>query len=152
MSSLRVLFFPDTHLGFDDPVRPRVQKQRRGPDFFASFRRVLSFARAEQVDFVIHGGDLFYRSRVPDALIDRVMAPLVELADSGTPVSAALRVLAEFLDGVDPSAVLRIRIPEELVGRADRVVAGVKALVPSTMILNFRFPPRFERSRSPDLH
>jgi DNA repair protein SbcD/Mre11 len=83
---VRLLFLSDTHLGFDEPQRPRSRRPRRGPDFFASFDRVLQAARAERPDAFIHGGDLYYRRRVPDALIDRVMAPLVSLAESGIPV------------------------------------------------------------------
>lgn len=33
---LRVLLLADTHLGYDMPVRPRVARLRRGPDFFAN--------------------------------------------------------------------------------------------------------------------
>ncbi len=83
---LHILFLSDTHLGFDEPLRPRSRRPRRGPDFFASFHHVLEVARAERADLVIHGGDLFYRSRVPDTLIDRAMGPLVQLADAGIPV------------------------------------------------------------------
>ncbi len=74
---LRFLFLSDTHLGFDDPLRPRSRNPHRGPDFFANYHRVLDIARSERTDAVIHGGDVFYRSRVPDSLVDRVMAPLV---------------------------------------------------------------------------
>ncbi len=83
---VHLLFLSDTHLGFDEPLRPRSRNPHRGPDFFATFHRVLEVARAERADAVIHGGDLFYRSRVPDSLIDRAMAPLVKLAESGIPV------------------------------------------------------------------
>ena len=80
------LFLADTHLGFDEPLRPRSRNPHRGLDFFANFHRILEVARAERADAVVHGGDLFYRSRVPDSLIDRAMAPLVELAEAGIPV------------------------------------------------------------------
>ena len=83
---LHLLFLADTHLGFDDPLRPRSRNPHRGPDFFETFHRALEVARAERADAVIHGGDLFYRSRVPDSLIDRAMAPFVELAEAGMPV------------------------------------------------------------------
>jgi DNA repair protein SbcD/Mre11 len=83
---LRLLFLSDTHLGFDEPLRPRSRNPHRGPDFFAAFHRALEIARDEHVDAVIHGGDLFFRSRVPDALIDRAMAPIIELAEAGIPV------------------------------------------------------------------
>ena len=31
---IRVLLLADTHLGFDLPSKPRVERRRRGPDFF----------------------------------------------------------------------------------------------------------------------
>ncbi len=82
----RVLLVADTHLGFDLPFRPRVERRRRGPDFFANLDRALEAALAGQVDLVVHGGDLFYRSKVPAALIEMAMAPLVRVADAGIPV------------------------------------------------------------------
>ena len=42
---LRVLLLADTHLGFDLPHRPRVERRRRGPDFFANYERALEPAR-----------------------------------------------------------------------------------------------------------
>ncbi|MFC2025933.1 hypothetical protein ACFLUC_01930 [Chloroflexota bacterium] len=53
---IRILLVADTHLGFDMPFRPRVQKQRRGPDFFANFESALKPALCEQVDLAVHGG------------------------------------------------------------------------------------------------
>jgi exonuclease SbcD len=82
----RVLLVADTHLGFDLPFRPRIERRRRGHDFFANLKRALQPALNGEVDLVVHGGDLFYRSRVPAALVDMAMAPLVEVADMGTPV------------------------------------------------------------------
>jgi DNA repair exonuclease SbcCD nuclease subunit len=38
------------------------------------------------VDLVVHGGDLFYRSKVPAALVEMAMAPLAKVAENGTPV------------------------------------------------------------------
>jgi exonuclease SbcD len=83
---VRILFLADTHLGFDLPFRPRVERRRRGDDFFANLERALQPAYDNQVDAVIHGGDLYYRTRVPAALIERVMAPLVRVAERGVPL------------------------------------------------------------------
>jgi exonuclease SbcD len=83
---LRVLFVSDTHLGFDLPARPRVDRRRRGPDFFACFERALAPAVRGEVDVVVHGGDLLYRSRVPASLTDRALRPLLRVADRGVPV------------------------------------------------------------------
>jgi DNA repair exonuclease SbcCD nuclease subunit len=84
--SIRVLLVADTHLGFDHPLRPRVERRRRGPDFFANTRRALAPARAGEVDLVVHGGDLLYRSKVPAELVRLALEPLLEVADAGVPV------------------------------------------------------------------
>ena len=59
---LRVLFLADTHLGFDMPLRPRVERRRRGPDFFRMFQLVMEAAVRDRVDLVVHGGDVFLDS------------------------------------------------------------------------------------------
>jgi len=84
--TVRILFFADTHLGFDLPQRPRVVRRRRGHDFFANFERVLQAAVDGEVDFVVHGGDLFFRSRIPAELVQRAFLPLKRVADKGIPV------------------------------------------------------------------
>jgi DNA repair exonuclease SbcCD nuclease subunit len=84
--AFRLLFLSDTHLGFDLPLRPRVVRRRRGPDFFASYERALEPAMRGEVDAVLHGGDLLYRRRVPADLVLRALAPLKAIADRGTPV------------------------------------------------------------------
>jgi hypothetical protein len=33
MGLIRVLLMTDTHLGFDLPLRPRIKRRRRSPDF-----------------------------------------------------------------------------------------------------------------------
>ena len=83
---MRVLFVSDTHLGIDMPTRPRVVRRRRGDDFFENFDRALEPARRGDVDVVVHGGDLLYRSRVPAWLAEAALAPLKRLASSGIPV------------------------------------------------------------------
>ncbi len=84
--NLRVLLLADTHLGFDLPLRPRVQRRRRGPDFFANTRRALGPARRGEVDLVVYGGDVLYRSKVRPALVRMAFEPLLEVADAGIPV------------------------------------------------------------------
>ncbi len=84
--TLRILFFSDTHLGFDDPVSPRVQRRRRGPDFMKSFLDVLSRAERTRPDLVLHGGDLFYRSRIPASLVEITFGHLIRVADQGIPI------------------------------------------------------------------
>ncbi len=82
----RVLMVADTHLGFDLPFRPRIQRRRRGPDFFANFKRALKPALDGEIDLVVHGGDLFFRSKVPAPLVEMAMAPLLDVARRGVKV------------------------------------------------------------------
>ncbi len=86
MAVMQILFLADTHLGFDYPFRPRINRRRRGEDFFANYRLALQPAQNREVDVVIHGGDLFFRSKVPARLVDMAFAPLKEVADSGVDV------------------------------------------------------------------
>jgi DNA repair exonuclease SbcCD nuclease subunit len=83
---VRLLFLSDTHLGLDLPQRPRVVRRRRGPEFFAAFEDALAPAARGEVDLVVHGGDVFFRSRVPAGLVERAFAPLRSLAERGIAV------------------------------------------------------------------
>lgn len=86
MEIARILLVSDTHLGFDLPFKPRIQRRRRGPDFFSNYKQALKPALRGEVTCVIHGGDLFYRSKVPQKLIEMGFAPLMQVADLGIPV------------------------------------------------------------------
>lgn len=83
---MRVLFVSDTHLGFDLPQHPRVERRRRGHDFFRNFELALEPARRGEVDVVLHGGDLLFRSRVPGSLVASALEPLKRVASAGVPV------------------------------------------------------------------
>ncbi|MCK4765960.1 MAG: metallophosphoesterase [Candidatus Aminicenantes bacterium] len=83
---IRILFLADTHLGFDLPFKPRIEQRRRGPDFFANFEKALEPALKGEVDAVVHGGDLLYRSKVPAALVNMAFEPLKKVADRGVPI------------------------------------------------------------------
>ncbi|MDP6604947.1 MAG: metallophosphoesterase [Dehalococcoidia bacterium] len=76
----------DTHLGFDDAVKPRVRRRRHGPDFFDNYQRVLDHAARTRPDLVVHGGDFFAHGRVPRPIVDRAYTALAALAQSGVPV------------------------------------------------------------------
>ena len=86
MGIIRILLMADTHLGFDLPFRPRIKRPRRGPDFFANFERALMPAFSGEVDAVVHGGDVLYRSKVPPRLVEMAFEPLKRVADAGVPV------------------------------------------------------------------
>ena len=84
--AIKILFFADTHLGFDLPLRPRIQRRRRGDDFFANYHHILNYALVEKVDLIVHGGDFFFRSRVPPLIIEKAFAPLIEIAKQEIPI------------------------------------------------------------------
>jgi DNA repair protein SbcD/Mre11 len=69
---MRLLLLADTHLGL--------------PGHFAPFERALEPAFRGEVDLVVHGGDVFFRSQIPPSLVVDAFAPLKRLADSGMPV------------------------------------------------------------------
>lgn len=83
---VRVLFLADSHLGFDLPARPRVERRRRGHDFLANYQLALAPALNGEVDFVVHGGDVFDRSRVLPTVAYQAFEPLRRIAEHGTPV------------------------------------------------------------------
>lgn len=72
----RLLLFSDTHLGLDLPTRGGKPELHRGEDLFDNFHAVLEAACTMRVDAVVHAGDLFFRSKLPDDLIDRVYTDL----------------------------------------------------------------------------
>lgn len=82
----KIIFLSDTHLGFDYPIRPKKEKRRRGVDFFNNFDKTLEYAREEQADLVIHGGDLFFRTLIPPMIIDMVYERIFNFAESGIPI------------------------------------------------------------------
>lgn len=82
---LKIIFFADTHLGVDYPINPKIERRRRGKDFFDNYIQVLDFAKRSQADLVLHGGDLFFRSKVPAPIVDKAYDILYEFADSGIP-------------------------------------------------------------------
>ena len=83
--TVRILFLADTHLGFDSTLNPRIKRRRRSEDFYKNFMLALKPAYEKKIDIVLHGGDLFYRSKIPDTLIDEVFEPIMEITKSGIP-------------------------------------------------------------------
>jgi DNA repair exonuclease SbcCD nuclease subunit len=108
-SLVRVLFLADSHLGFDLPARPRVDRPRRGHDFFANYERALELALEQPVHALVHGGDVFYRSRIPEALVQQAFVPLKRVAERGIPVV------------VVPGNHERSRIPHDMLALHPRI-------------------------------
>jgi len=83
---IKIIFLADSHLGFDFILRPKKVKRRRGPDFFNNFDKIIEHAKQIKADLIIHGGDLFYRTRVPEPIIDLVYERIFNIANYGIPV------------------------------------------------------------------
>ncbi len=83
---MRVLLLADTHIGLDLPLHPRTPRRRRGDDFLANFWAATALALRGDVDVVVHGGDLLDRGRLPNAIVERALAPLTQVANAGIPV------------------------------------------------------------------
>ncbi len=83
---IRILFFADSHLGLDYPIRRRSERRYRGDDFFRNFEYILQLAKEQEVDLVIHGGDLFDRSEVHPRIVNKAYDMLFEFADQGIPL------------------------------------------------------------------
>ena len=58
--NIKILFFSDSHLGFDYVLK-KSKTSHRGEDFFKNFEFILNRAIDLNVDLVIHGGDLFHK-------------------------------------------------------------------------------------------
>lgn len=85
-ATIKILFFADSHLGFDLPRHPRIERRRRGEDIFKNYLLGIKFAKKEKVDLIVHGGDLFHHSRVSPVIVERAFQPLYEVACAGIPV------------------------------------------------------------------
>ena len=83
---VRILLLADTHLGYDLPVSPRIMRRRRGHDFLANYAAALQPALDGEVDLVVHGGDVFNRSRPHTSVVWQAFEPLTRVADKGVPV------------------------------------------------------------------
>jgi DNA repair protein SbcD/Mre11 len=82
---LKIVFFADTHLGVDYPIKPKIERRRRGDDFFDNYKRVLDYAVESKADLVLHGGDFFFRSKVPAPIVDKAYDILYDFAENDIP-------------------------------------------------------------------
>ena len=82
----RVIHTGDTHLGYRQYHRPE-----RTRDFADAFRQVVDDAVADDVDAVVHAGDLFHDRRPDLADIMTTLSILRELDDAGIPHPGAGR-------------------------------------------------------------
>lgn len=87
-TSIRFLHMADTHFGVHYAVRPRNQLRRAyGERFFQKFEKIIDKTiSAKKIDFLLHSGDFFNRSKPPPEVVDRAVKPFVKLASSGIPI------------------------------------------------------------------
>jgi DNA repair exonuclease SbcCD nuclease subunit len=83
---IRILFFADSHLGYDHPLKARSKRKRRGEDFFANFRFILQEAERTKPDLLIHGGDVFDSPYVNESIVNMAYDRLFETAECGIPI------------------------------------------------------------------
>lgn len=81
---IKILFLSDTHLGFDYPIRT-TKRTRRGQDFFDNFEYILNYAVGNAVDLILHGGDFFFRTRLPELIVNKSYKILYEFAKHNIP-------------------------------------------------------------------
>jgi double-strand break repair protein MRE11 len=82
--TLRILVATDNHLGFmeRDPIR--------GNDSFVTFEEILQLAKAQQVDFILLGGDLFHENKPSRSTIYRTMELLRRYCLGDKPVAVEI--------------------------------------------------------------
>lgn len=97
-SEIKILISTDNHLGYleNHPIR--------GDDSFRAFEEVLQLAKANQVDMVLLGGDLFHDSQPSHATLTKTMKLLRETClSSNAGISLAVRSSPSFINYKDPN-------------------------------------------------
>jgi DNA repair exonuclease SbcCD nuclease subunit len=128
----RIIHTGDTHLGYQQYHRPE-----RRADFLDSFRQVVEDAIAEDVDAVVHAGDLFHDRRPTLSDVLGALSVLRNLSDADIPFLAIVgnhesKRDAQWLDLF------------ETMGLATRLDAG-PVLVDDVAVYGLDFVPRSQR-------
>ena len=87
-NGIRFLHIGDTHFGVHYALKPKNPYRRAyGELFFQKLEEVINKAVTEhQVDFIIHTGDFFNRSKPPPEVVDRGVKPFQLAAKRGIPI------------------------------------------------------------------
>jgi len=143
MGIVRVLFLADTHLGFDMSFRPRVERRRRGPEFFANFERTSFAEKNESKGYLVLEFELgvskgsFLRQWQFHKLPVRPMVQLnlhpsnMNNAELRSWIDTRLSVLPE-------DSIVKIKIHGSVSQQAMEVLsaAALRALAPTSMNIN----------------
>ncbi len=138
---IRILLLADTHIGFDLPERPRIQRRLRGHDFFANSERVLA-----TIDCETHrGSELEWEFRELPA-----RAMMMGYLNVERPGHLELRdEFSQVLSRVPEDAVLQLRLRGNPPDDARVVVATeyIRRLAPPTMNLEVALADDTSRQR-----
>ncbi|KON33029.1 hypothetical protein AC477_02135 [miscellaneous Crenarchaeota group-1 archaeon SG8-32-1] len=90
-TSIRFLHLSDTHFGVHYSLKPRNPLKRvYGELFFQKVEKLIHEAISNhKIDFIIHSGDFFNRSKPPPEVIDRAVKPFQLATRKGIPVFIA---------------------------------------------------------------
>ena len=81
--SIKYLFLSDTHFGINFAQNPRNKlKYTHGTRFFDAFTEAIcNSIKREGIDFILHGGDFFNRSKPPAHVIQKATSILLKAAE-----------------------------------------------------------------------
>jgi DNA repair exonuclease SbcCD nuclease subunit len=82
------LHITDTHFGVNFAKKPRNQlKEEYSNLFFSKSEEVIKKAiECHKIDFIVHSGDFFNRSKPPPEVVDRAVKPFSITANKGIPI------------------------------------------------------------------
>ncbi|MFX0183646.1 MAG: exonuclease SbcCD subunit D [Candidatus Hodarchaeota archaeon] len=89
ITSIKFLHIADTHFGVHYALKPRNMLRRAYGDlFFQKAEETLTEAiTTHKVDFILHVGDFFNRSKPPKEVVDRAVKPFINAAvNLGVPI------------------------------------------------------------------
>jgi len=79
---MRVLALSDTHFGYMYGNTARARKQSI-KNMFTAFERTLEIAQNKNVELVLHGGDMFNRSKPPKGIISKAYKIIEKFTETG---------------------------------------------------------------------
>jgi len=126
-SDLRFIHLADTHLGLNwPPIGKKTDIQI--PIYGKAFAAIIEAALKNQVDFVVHGGDLVDRPRPPTAAWSRILEELPKLKKAGVPFFVAPGSHDKPESYFDKAGGDILQILEKRLGLVQRVDVGTEPI------------------------